>query len=96
MSARFFGKYPATVIDTIDPQNLGRIRVAVPDLLDRGPVLAMPCVPPNNTSKKLGSALPRVGAAVWVEFERGDPSSPIWSGCFFTSSAETPPSLRHS
>jgi hypothetical protein len=96
MSAKYFGKYRATVTNTKDPQNLGRIGVAVPDLSDRGPGWAMPCAPANSTSRKLGSALPRVGATVWVEFERGDRKFPIWSGCFFTAAAETPPSLRHS
>jgi uncharacterized protein involved in type VI secretion and phage assembly len=27
--------------------------------------------------------IPEVGAGVWVEFEAGDPSYPIWSGCYW-------------
>jgi uncharacterized protein involved in type VI secretion and phage assembly len=27
--------------------------------------------------------VPVIGAGVWVEFEQGDPSKPIWSGCRF-------------
>ncbi|PZR75003.1 MAG: hypothetical protein DLM73_06405 [Chthoniobacterales bacterium] len=94
MSAKFFGKYRAVVVNTNDPQAIGRIQVTVPEITDREIGLAMRCVPPNNTSTKLGSALPRVGAKVWVEFERGDLNFPIWSGCFF-GPGETPPSLRH-
>jgi hypothetical protein len=28
-------------------------------------------------------ALPPVGASIWVEFEGGDPTYPIWVGCFW-------------
>jgi uncharacterized protein involved in type VI secretion and phage assembly len=34
--------------------------------------------------------LPQVGAGVWVEFEKGDPDYPIWSGCWWGSAAEPP------
>jgi len=27
--------------------------------------------------------VPAVGAGVWIEFEAGDPSRPIWSGCWW-------------
>ena len=29
------------------------------------------------------TALPEPGTGVWVEFEAGDPSYPIWTGCFW-------------
>jgi uncharacterized protein involved in type VI secretion and phage assembly len=35
-------------------------------------------------------ALPMIGSGVWVEFEQGDPSQPIWTGCFWGSAAEVP------
>src|SRR5262245_5125203 len=42
----------------------------------------MPCVP--YAGKKVGFySLPEPGVGVWVEFEAGDPSYPIWSGCFW-------------
>ena len=43
-----------------------------------------------------GETLPNVGAKVWIEFENGDVDYPIWSGCWYDSTAETPPSLRNS
>jgi hypothetical protein len=84
------------VIDTRDPEGLGRIRVAAPEI-SGAKVLgwALPCFPTNGSSRKTGSALPLEGATVWIEFERGDLSFPIWSGRFFTTPAETPASLRH-
>ena len=34
--------------------------------------------------------VPQVGAAVWIEFEQGDPEYPIWTGGFWGSAAEPP------
>ena len=43
---------------------------------------AMPCVP--LTDVVMGTFMrPRIGANVWVEFERGDPDKPIWVGCWW-------------
>jgi uncharacterized protein involved in type VI secretion and phage assembly len=50
---------------------------------------AMPCVP--FAGKGMGFfALPATGAGVWIEFEHGDPDYPIWSGCWWGSTAEVP------
>jgi hypothetical protein len=96
VSAKFFGKYRAVVISTRDPEGLGRIRVAAPEIGGEEVLgWALPCFPTNGSPKKIGSALPLEGATVWIEFERGDLSFPIWSGRFFRTPAETPPSLRH-
>jgi hypothetical protein len=35
--------------------------------------------------------IPNPGTGVWVEFEQGDVNYPIWSGCWYSSSAEVPP-----
>ncbi len=35
-------------------------------------------------------SVPPVGAGVWIEFEQGDLSYPIWTGCFYGSAAEFP------
>ncbi len=43
---------------------------------------ALPCVP--YAGQEVGFfALPPPGAMVWIEFEGGDPSLPIWTGCFW-------------
>jgi uncharacterized protein involved in type VI secretion and phage assembly len=34
--------------------------------------------------------VPAIGASVWVEFERGDAGSPIWTGGFWGSTGEVP------
>lgn len=60
-----------------------RIKAKVPAVLfDQASGWCLPCVP--YAGKGYGMAiLPEVGSAVWVEFEAGDVSHPIWSGCFW-------------
>jgi uncharacterized protein involved in type VI secretion and phage assembly len=81
--SRRFGKYRGTVTDNHDPLNKGRVKVSVPSIMPPSLAMwAMPCVP--YAGKKVGlSAIPAVGAGVWVEFEEGDISFPIWVGCFW-------------
>ena len=42
----------------------------------------MPCVPYAGRTSGI-AFLPEVGSGVWIEFEGGDVSYPIWSGCFW-------------
>jgi uncharacterized protein involved in type VI secretion and phage assembly len=80
--SRRFGKYRGTVVDNADPTNRGRLKVTVPAVLGTLEVWAMPCVP--YAGKDVGwFAMPPEGSGVWVEFEGGDPSFPIWTGCFW-------------
>jgi len=93
MSVKYFGKYRGLVTDNRDPEQMGRIRARVPDVLGEADTpWAMPCVT-LPLSDDVGSGLPDIGSNVWIEFEQGDPEYPIWSGCYFTGSAETPRSL---
>lgn len=80
--SRFFGKYRGTVEDNADPSGRGRVQVKVPAVLGELAVWAMPCVP--YAGKQVGLyCLPEKQSGVWVEFEGGDPSFPIWVGCFW-------------
>lgn len=82
MGGRFFGKYRGIVKDNADPTGRGRLQVTVPAVMGEEPVWALPCVP--YAGKDVGFfALPDEGTGVWVEFEAGDPSYPIWVGCFW-------------
>jgi type VI secretion system (T6SS) baseplate-like injector VgrG len=81
----FFGKYRGTVTGNVDPLRLARLQVSCPAVLGDGRLSwALPCVPYAGPGVGL-VALPPVGAAVWVEFEAGDPDRPIWSGCFWST-----------
>lgn len=79
---RYFGKYRGIVTDNADPDTRGRLKVRVPAVLDDNEVWAMPCVPYAGSGVGFYS-LPDPGSGVWVEFEGGDPSFTIWTGCFW-------------
>lgn len=86
--SHYFGKYRGTVTDNRDDTSRGRLRVKVPAVLDTLEVWAMPCVPYAGEGVGFYS-MPPSGAGVWIEFEGGDPSFPIWSG-FFWADEEIP------
>lgn len=87
---RYFGKYRGTVLNNIDPMQMGRIQVIVPDVSSVAPTSwAMPCLPVGGIQMGV-FAVPIIGAGVWVEFEHGDPDHPIWTGCYWGSAAEIP------
>lgn len=78
--ARFFGKYRGICLNNIDPLLRARLKVQVPDVLGIAESnWAEPCLPfaPGET---FGVTTPPPGTALWVEFESGDPTMPIWSG----------------
>jgi hypothetical protein len=80
VAKRHWGKYRGTVVDNQDEPPCGRLLVSVPGIVIAN--WAMPCVP--VTDSFMGTFVrPRVGANVWVEFERGDPDKPIWVGCWW-------------
>jgi uncharacterized protein involved in type VI secretion and phage assembly len=79
---RYFGKYRGTVTDNEDDTRRGRIKVRVPAVLGELEVWAMPCAPYGGDNIGL-YCVPKPGSGVWVEFEAGDPSYPIWTGTFW-------------
>src|SRR4051794_39758938 len=83
-TARHYGKYRGTVSDNQDPRRQGRIKVRVPEILgDVDSGWALPCAP--HAGEHIGVyTVPPVGAGVWVEFEAGDVSRPIWVGCWWS------------
>ncbi|QRK06080.1 hypothetical protein JQX13_39060 [Archangium violaceum] len=82
LGRRYYGKYRGKVVDNIDLMELGRILVEVPALKGVEGSWALPCVP--YAGPQVGFLmLPPIGANVWVEFEGGDPTHPIWAGCFW-------------
>lgn len=87
---KHYGKYRGTVIQNIDPMNIGRLMVQVPDVSNIIPsTWAMPCFPFAGIQNGF-FAVPEIGSGVWIEFEQGDPDYPIWTGGYFGSAAEVP------
>ena len=100
---RFQGLYRGIVKDNDDSQTshpyLGRLKVYVPevygkDVKDNELPWAWPLFPAGG-EKKEGKGcgfvwLPRVGASVWVIFEKGDPRRPVWLGTWYGEKDASP------
>jgi hypothetical protein len=86
---RYYGKYRGTVINNIDPLQIARIQVSVPDVSVIPGSWAMPCLPLAGKQEGV-FMVPQIGAGVWVEYEQGNPDYPIWVGGFWGSFAEVP------
>lgn len=85
---RYFGKYRGLVNEVEDatgPDTLGRVKAEVPEVY--GAMVspwALPAVPFAGKGHGL-VVLPEVGDGVWIEFEAGDISRPVWTGCWWAS-----------
>lgn len=87
---KYLGKFEATVINNVDPMQLGRIQVQTPEA--SGISLSSWATPSFPfAGKQMGAyMIPQVGSSVWIEFQGGDLDKPIWTGSFFGSAAEVP------
>ncbi len=87
---KYLGKFRGVVLNNVDPLQKGRLLVQVPDVAGVIPLTwAMPCVPVAGLQNGM-VALPMIGSGVWIEFEQGRPTHPIWVGCFWGNAAELP------
>lgn len=74
------GKYRGIVREHGSGPDLGRIRVEVQDVLGSNVLgFALPVLPGAGSDSGL-FFVPPVGSWVWVEFEAGDSTRPLWSG----------------
>lgn len=87
----YFGKYRGTVKTVLTGGDLGKLTLRVPGIYDdKDSPPAWPCVP--FAGKKHGLLLlPEPNDCVWVEFEGGDPSRPIWTGGWWPDNAMPDP-----
>ena len=81
LRSRFYGKYRG-IVSAVDASTM-RIKAKVPSVLGETETgWCMPCVP--YAGPKTGFAfLPETGSGVWIEFEGGDVSYPIWVGGYW-------------
>lgn len=88
LRSRFFGKHRGIVTD-VDAETM-RIKATVPAVLADQPTgWCVACVPYAGAAQGF-AFLPEVGSGVWIEFEGGDLSYPIWTGCYWRT--DEPPS----
>ena len=78
---RYYGKYRG-VVTQVDGETM-RLKAKIPAVLfEQESGWAMPCVP--YAGPQVGIAfLPEAGSGVWIEFEGGNVSCPIWTGCYW-------------
>lgn len=82
---RYFGKYRGRVLDNADPLKQGRVEVEVEAIAKNESLgWALPCLPYAGNGHGF-YMIPEVDALVWVEFEAGNLSHPIWVGCFWAA-----------
>lgn len=85
----FFGKYRGIVKTVGEGDELGFITAIVPEIFGEMEVpRIVPAVPFAGAKHGL-VALPEVDDGVWIEFEAGNVSKPIWSG-FWWADGEMP------
>lgn len=83
----YAGRYRGEVLDVDDPRSMGRVKVRVPEVLEEVESgWALPAFALGGDGSGIW-AIPPVGSGVWVEFEGGDPSLPVWCGGWFAEGA---------
>ena len=82
--SHYYGKYRGVVTDPDDPEKMGRIKAQVPAIYgdEQDSPWCLPVVPFAGDSHGL-LLLPKKGDGVWIEFEAGNISRPLWTGCWW-------------
>lgn len=93
---RWFGLYPATVVDLVDPDSKGRIKLKFPMFGDAGSsVTAWATLLSPYADKDQGfEVLPEVDSQVVVGFEAGDPTRPYIVGACWNGQRALPESAE--
>jgi len=92
---RYYGIYPARVIDNRDPEGRGRVRATCPAINMPeekhvpGGFWMLPCMNGLGTTAdgQMSGIFhpPEEGTNIWVQFQFGDPRCPIYMGGFVTT-----------
>ena len=83
-NTRFFGVYRGVVTEV--NQTTKQVKAKVPQILGNTPTSWAWSSQPSGVAV----SMPSVGQGVWVMFEGGDPSYPIWTGVFDSVVGATP------
>jgi len=75
---RYYSRYRGIVVDNDDPLSMNRLKVAIPDI-DGGIILwAEPIGQHGSVDSGFKYLTPKIKDLVWVSFECGNPSKPLW------------------
>lgn len=76
---KLLGLYIGYVVDRADPEQLGRVRVCIPGVVEPSSGWAWPLGTGGGGSKNLGLfAVPEAGAEVGILFHQGDVDAPFY------------------
>lgn len=84
-NVRFPGLYRGIVADNRDPLGKNRVKLTVPQVLF---TTTTDWAWSQNTHG-VAPVTPDIGQGVWVMFEGGDPSYPVWTGTYGTTSTKS-------
>jgi len=91
---KYFGKFRGFVVDNADPEHRARLRLKVPSVLgEEITAWALPCLPFGGIADQGLFTVPEIGAQIWLEFEEGNISLPVWTGTFWQQDGDAPAQL---
>lgn len=78
---RYYSRYRGIVVDNDDPLSMNRLKVAIPDV--HGGIIdwAIPVNQEGSMDSGFKYITPKIKDLVWVSFENGNPSKPLWEYC---------------
>jgi len=100
LCGKYYGLYPARVIDNSDPENRGRVRAVCPAVNQTkkenisGSAWMVPCMNGLGIDPDTGQMTgifhpPDEGMNIWVSFQFGDPEYPVYMGGWMTTKEKT-------
>jgi hypothetical protein len=88
---KYQGRFKGIVVNNVDPLQMGRLLVQVPDVLGSDPCIwAESASPLSGTTMGL-YMVPPLNSGVWIEFQQGDTDYAMWTGCWRGSPKDLPP-----
>jgi len=88
---KLYGKFRGFVVDNQDPEKRARLKLKIPSALGETETgWALPCIPFGGIAGFGLFLVPEVDTQVWVEFEEGEISRPIWTGTFWQKQGDPP------
>lgn len=91
---RYYSLYPGQVVQNKDPKELNRLKVLVPGVQGGVCLWALPRHQHGSKNNGFKYLAPKVGDWVWVSFEQGAASHPLWEYHSWANQ-ETPVALRN-
>ena len=78
---RFYSHYRGVVVNNQDPENMNRLEIVIPSVQGGIIIWALPFAQHGGLKTGFKYLAPEIGDTVWVMFEFGNPSKPIWTYC---------------